>query len=164
MEPAPEMHIRPVTSDDAELLFGLIGELANYERLAEAVKGDAELLAKTLFDEGGAEALIAEVGEEAVGFAVFFATFSTFECRPGLWIEDIFVRVDHRRRGIGGALLAHIAGIAIECGCARLEWSALDWNEPTLRFYNKVGATRMEQWRILRLEGEELENLGGSRG
>jgi GNAT superfamily N-acetyltransferase len=164
MEFAPATRIRPATRDDAELLFGLIGDLADYERLGEAVKGNAELLARALFDEGGAEALIVEVGEEAVGFAVFFATFSTFECRPGLWIEDIFVRVDHRRRGIGGALLAHIAGIAIERGCARLEWSALDWNEPALRFYDKVGATQMEQWRILRLEGEALEDLGGSRG
>ena len=156
MEPALDLRIRPAERDDAELLFGLIGELAGYERLSEAVKGDADLLATTLFDDGGAEALVAEADEEAVGFAVFFPTFSTFECRSGLWIEDLFVRPEQRRRGIGSALLAHIAGLTIERGCARLEWSALDWNEPALRFYDQVGATRMEQWRILRLEGDAL--------
>jgi GNAT superfamily N-acetyltransferase len=153
---ARHVHIRSAERDDAELLFGLIGELADYEKLREAVKGNAELLATTLFDDGGAEALVAGADEEAVGFAVFFTTFSTFECRPGLWIEDLFVRLEQRRRGIGSALLAHIAGLAIERGCARLEWSALDWNEPALRFYDQVGATRMEQWRILRLEGDAL--------
>jgi GNAT superfamily N-acetyltransferase len=160
MEPALDMHIRSAERDDAELLFGLIGELAGYERLSEAVKGDAGLLARTLFDEGGAEALIVEAGGAAVGFAVFFTTFSTFECRPGLWIEDLFVRPEQRRRGIGSALLAHIAGLAIERCCARLEWSALGWNEPALRFYDQAGATLMEDWRILRLEGEALTSLG----
>jgi len=164
MEPAVDLHIRPAKRGDAELLFGLIGELADYEKLSEAVKGDAELLATTLFDDGGADALVAEMDEEAVGFAVFFATFSTFECRPGLWIEDLFVRPERRRRGIGSALLARIAELAVERGCARLEWSALDWNEPALRFYDQVGATRMEQWRILRLEGGALERLGLSTG
>lgn len=164
MEPALDLHIRPVERDDAELLFGLIGELADYEKLSEAVKGNAELLATTLFDEGGAEALVAEIDEEAVGFAVFFTTFSTFECRPGLWIEDLFVRPEQRRRGIGSALLAHIARLAIERDCARLEWSALDWNEPALRFYDQAEATLMEDWRILRLEGNALKNLGQSRG
>lgn len=163
MEPALDVQIRPAERADAELLFGLIGELADYERLSDAVKGDADLLATTLFDDGGAEALVAEADEEAVGFAVFFTTFSTFECRPGLWIEDLFVRLEQRRRGIGSALLAHIAGLAIERGCARLEWSALEWNEPALRFYDQVGATRMEQWRILRLEGDALEEQGRSR-
>jgi len=162
MEPALDVRIRPTERDDAELLFGLIGELADYERLSEAVKGDAELLATTLFDDGGAEALVAEANEEAVGFAVFFTTFSTFECRPGLWIEDLFVRPKQRRGGIGSALLAHIAGLAIERGCARLEWSALDWNEPALRFYDQVGAMRMDQWRILRLDGGALEALSHS--
>ena len=164
MEPALDVQIRPAERADAELLFGLIGELADYERLSEAVKGDADLLATTLFDDGGAEALVAEADEEAVGFAVFFTTFSTFECRPGLWVEDIFVRPEHRRRGIGGALLAHIAGISVKRGCTRLEWSALDWNEPALRFYDQAGATLMEDWRILRLEGDALKNLGRSHG
>lgn len=157
------MRIRPAEQEDAELLFGLIRELADYENLGNAVGGDAELLAATLFDRAGAEALIAEDGAEAVGYAVLSRTYSTFECRPGLWIEDLFIRPGWRRRGFGRALLGHIAGLARERGCARLEWSALDWNEPALRFYEELGATQMEQWRILRLEGEALERLGSGR-
>jgi GNAT superfamily N-acetyltransferase len=95
-----------------------------------------------------------------VGYAVFFTTFSTFECKAGLWVEDLFVRPSHRRQGAGRALLAHVAGLARERGCARVEWSALGWNEPALRFYEKIGARRMEQWQALRLEGEPLERLG----
>jgi len=148
---------------DAERLFGLIRELAAYEKLADAVKGDANLLATTLFDRGGGEALIVEVDEEAVGYAIFFATFSTFECRPGIWVEDLFVQPPHRRRGIGRALLSHVAALALERGCARLEWSALDWNEPALRFYDELGATRLQEWQMLRLEGTELDQLGAER-
>lgn len=156
------MRIRPAEREDAGLLFGLVRELADYEELGDEVRGDAELLAITLFDRAGAEALIAEVGAEAVGYAVLSHTYSTFECRPGLWIEDLFIRPGWRRRGFGRALLGHIAALAHERGCARLEWSALDWNEPALRFYRELGATQMERWRILRLEGEALERLGGS--
>jgi GNAT superfamily N-acetyltransferase len=153
------MTIRPAARGDAELLFGLIQELAEYEKLGDAVKGDAELLATTLFDRGGAEALIAEVDGEAVGYAIFFGTFSTFECRPGIWVEDLFVRPENRRRGIGRALLARIAAVALERDCARLEWSALDWNKPALRFYDELGATRLGEWLTLRLDGQELERL-----
>lgn len=141
-------------------MFRLIRELADYEKLDDAVRGDAELLATTLFDRGGGEALIAEVDGEAVGYAIFFSTFSTFECRPGLWIEDLFVQPTHRRRGIGRALLGRIAALARERDCARLEWSALDWNEPALRFYDELGAIPLTQWQILRLEGDELGRLG----
>lgn len=154
------MRIRAAQRDDESLLFGLIGELAEYERLTDAVKGNAHLLAKALFDQKAAEALIAEVDAEAVGYAIFFATFSTFECRSGLWIEDLFVKPDQRGHGIGRALINHIAGLALERGCARLEWSALDWNEPALRFYDELGATRLEQWQTLRLEGDGLQRLG----
>lgn len=154
------MQIRPAQRDDAALLFQLIEELAAYEKLSDAVNGNAESLGIALFDEAVAEALIAEVDEQAVGYAVFFTTFSTFECKPGLWVEDLFVRPSHRRRGIGRALLGHIAGFARERKCARVEWSALDWNEPALRFYEEIGATRMEQWQALRLEGESLRRLG----
>lgn len=158
------MTIRPALRGDAKLLFGLIRELAEYEKLADQVKGDAELLAETLFGGGGAEALIAEVDGEAVGYAIFFATYSTFECRPGIWVEDLFVRPEQRRRGIGRALLASIAASALERGCARVEWSALDWNEPALRFYDELGATRLGDWLTLRLDDQELERLGAERG
>ncbi len=156
----PAMRIRVARPDDATSLWKLIGELAEYEGLAASVRGDAQLLAEGLFEREAAEALIAEADSEAVGYAVFFPTFSTFECRPGLWIEDLFVKRARRGRGIGRALLGHVAGLAVERGCARLEWSALDWNEPALRFYEALGATPLEQWRALRLDGEALRNLG----
>jgi len=159
--PGGKPRIRVAQPEDATLLFGLIGELADYEGLADAVKGDAQLLAAGLFDRRAAEALLAEVDGEAVGYAVFFATFSTFECRPGLWVEDLFVKQARRGQGIGRALLARIAGIAVDRNCTRLEWSALDWNEPALCFYEGLGATPLEEWRALRLEGEALRNLGG---
>jgi GNAT superfamily N-acetyltransferase len=158
------MRIRKATRDDAGRLFELIRELADYEKLGDAVKGDAELLATTLFDRAGAEALIAEVDGEAVGYSVFFFNYSTFECRPGLWVEDLFVLPSQRRRGIGRAMLSDLAALAIERGCARVEWSALDWNETALRFYDELGALRMTQWQMLRLEGYELERLGAERG
>lgn len=158
------MEIRAAKRDDAGRLFGLVRELADYERLGDAVRGDAELLATTLFDRGGGEALIAELDGEAVGYAVFFTTYSTFECRPGLWVEDLFVRPERRRRGIGRALLVHIAALPLERDCARLEWSALDWNEPALRFYEELGATPLRQWRALRLEGGALKRLGAEPG
>jgi len=152
--------IRPACRDDAALLFALIGELAEYERLADRVRGDAELLAGALFDDEAGEAILAEVGGEAVGYAIFFSTFSTFECRTGLWVEDLFVKPKQRGRGTGRALLGHIAGLALERNCARLEWSALDWNSLALRFYDSLGASLLSQWRMLRLEGDALRKLG----
>lgn len=157
------MRIRPAEREDAELLFSLIRELAEYEKLSHAVQGDAELLATTLFEQDGAEAVLVEVDERAIGYAVFFMTFSTFECRPGLWIEDLFVQPTQRRRGVGRALLGHIAGIALTRHCARVEWSALNWNEPALRFYDQLGATRLQQWQMLRLERDALERLATER-
>jgi GNAT superfamily N-acetyltransferase len=154
------MRIRAARRGDETSLFGLIGELAEYEGLSGEVKGDADLLAEALFDREEAEALIAEVDADAVGYAVFFATFSTFECRPGLWVEDLFVKPAQRGKGIGRALLGRIAALALERGCARLEWSALDWNEPALRFYEELGATHLERWQALRLEGDGLKSLG----
>lgn len=136
------MEIRAAKRDDAGRLFGLVRELADYERLGDAVRGDAELLATTLFDRGGGEALIAELDGEAVGYAVFFTTYSTFECRPGLWVEDLFVRPERRRRGIGRALLVRIAALALERDCARLEWSALDWNDAPIRKIYRRRAAR----------------------
>jgi GNAT superfamily N-acetyltransferase len=161
MDSSRDVRIRLALRDDVGALLALIRELAEYEQLADAVKVDAALLETALFDDEVAEALIAEVGEEVAGYAVFFTTFSTFECKPGLWVEDLFVRPAQRRRGIGAALLAQIAAIAVEGGCARLEWSALHWNEPALRFYDGLGAERLEQWQMLRLEGDALTRLGG---
>lgn len=155
----PPVQIRPAQPDDVPILLELIGELAEYEDLTDVIKGDAHLLSTALFERKAAEALIAEIAEEAAGYAVFFTTFSTFECCPGLWIEDLFVRDGWRGQGIGRALLGDIAGLAVNHGCARLEWSTLDWNEPALRFYEELGATRLEQWRTLRLEGDRLTRI-----
>ena len=155
------VRIRQAQRGDSVLLFDLIAELAEYEKLGDAVNGNAELLGTALFDTEVAEALVAEVDGKTIGYAVFFTTFSTFECKPGLWVEDLFVRSEQRHRGVGRSLLVHIAGLAVERGCARLEWSALDWNAPALRFYDQLGATRLEQWQMLRLEGAALAELGG---
>jgi GNAT superfamily N-acetyltransferase len=155
-----ELTIREVAEDDVEALFGLILELASYERLSDEVRGDAETLRRSLFVERTAEALLAEVGGEAVGYAILCGTFSTFECKGGLWIEDVYVRPDSRRGGIGRALFARVAGLAVERGFPRVEWAALDWNELALGFYDRLGARRLDEWKMLRLEGTALRRLG----
>jgi GNAT superfamily N-acetyltransferase len=157
-----ETRIRAATEADAGLLFGLIMELASYEKLAEEVRGDAEVLRRSLFEQRAAEALIVETGGEAVGYAIFFTTFSTFECRSGIWLEDVYVRPERRRGGIGRMVMEHLAALAVERGHVRLEWCALDWNEPALRFYDQLGATRLDEWKMLRVEGERLLQLGRS--
>jgi len=145
-----------------ELLFGLILELAEYEKLAEAVTGDPEVLRRTLFEQRAAEALIVELGGETIGYAIFFTTFSSFECRSGIWIEDIYVRPGKRRDGIGRAVMEHIAALALERGHVRLEWTALDWNEPALRFYEKLGAVQLGDWVTHRLDVDGMRWLSGS--
>jgi GNAT superfamily N-acetyltransferase len=158
------IRIRPAQEADAELLFGLILELASYEKLGDAVSGDAEVLRRSLFEQRAAEALVVEAGEEAVGYAIFFTTFSTFECRSGIWLEDVYVRPSRRRGGIGRAVMEHLAALALERGHVRLEWCALDWNEPALRFYDKLGATLLEDWRMLRLDRDGMLALSEEPG
>lgn len=160
------VRIRPAVPTDVPLVFALIVELAEYERAAERVVGSEELLASALFgSEPVAEAVIAELESEAgrgpVGFALFFRTFSTWLCLPGLWLEDLYVRPQHRRSGIGRILLAHVAQLAVDRGYGRVEWSALDWNTPTLAFYESIGATRLDEWRGFRLEGAALADATG---
>jgi GNAT superfamily N-acetyltransferase len=151
--------IRQAREGDAELLLSLIRELADYEKAVERVTGDTELLHRALFEDRTAEAVVLELDGEPIGYAIFFTTFSTWECRPGLWLEDVFVRPRHRRGGHGRALLAHVAALASERGYRRLDWCALKWNEPALRFYEKIGAEPLEEWQLLRLEGEALDRL-----
>lgn len=162
--PPGGVRIRPAGAKDAVLLLDLIGELAAYEKLADAVRADVEGLAEMLFERRAADALIAEVDGEAAGYTVFFGTFSTFEARPGIWVEDIFVRPSQRRKGVGRALLTAVAQTALRRGCARVEWSALEWNEPALRFFAELGASRLDVWRMLRLEGTALQGLGRGQG
>jgi GNAT superfamily N-acetyltransferase len=155
--------IRPATRDDVPLLIELIGALADYERLREQVALDAALLEQHLFGERrAAEAVLAEVDGEAVGYALFFPTFSTFLGRPGIWLEDLFVLPACRRGGVGRALLLHVASLALARGCGRLEWSALDWNEPALAFYRELGARVLPEWHLHRLDGGALAAVARS--
>jgi GNAT superfamily N-acetyltransferase len=157
-----ELTIRAVGEEDVEALFGLILELATYEKLSDKVNGDVDVLRRSLFEEGTAEALLAEQGGEAVGYAILCGTFSSFECKGGIWIEDIFVRPRSRGAGVGRALFARVAALAVERGFPRVEWAALDWNELALGFYERLGARRMDEWRMLRLDGGELRSLGSA--
>jgi GNAT superfamily N-acetyltransferase len=159
---AGELRIRPATEADAELIFSLILELATYEKLADAVVGDAETLRHSLFEQRAAEALLLELDGEAVGYAIFFTTFSTFECRSGIWLEDVYVQPEHRRGGIGRAVMEHLAALALERGHVRLDWCALEWNEPALDFYKGLGAIRLDDWRMLRLERDGMRRLSDS--
>jgi GNAT superfamily N-acetyltransferase len=146
------MKIRPATPGDEHALFDLVCALARFERLEDTVTGSPEALARHLFGERPAcEALLAEDGGVAVGYALYFTTYSTFLTKPGLWLEDLFVLESHRRRGIGLALLTEVRGLAASRGCARFEWSVLDWNANAIALYERFGATVMPDWRICRV-------------
>ena len=152
--------IRPATPADAAELLRLIRELAVYEKLEHMVVGTEPMLREALFGaRPSAEALMAERGGRAVGFALFFATFSTFLCRPGLYLEDLFVEPAHRGAGIGKALLAELAALAVARGCGRFEWRVLDWNEPSIRFYEALGAAVMPEWELVRMVEPALGRL-----
>lgn len=158
--PSPAASIRPARADDSPAIAALIRELAAYERLEAEARATAADIARHLFGaHPAAEALIAEVGGEPVGFALFFTNFSTFVGRPGLYLEDLFVRPEHRGRGLGRALLAAIARLAVERGCGRVDWAVLDWNEPSIGFYRSLGANPMDDWTVFRLAGPALADL-----
>lgn len=152
--------IRPATRADVGELLRLVRELAAYEKLEHMAEGTEPMLAEALFGaHPAAEALVAERGGRAIGFALFFTTFSTFLCKPGLYLEDLFVEPAHRGDGIGKALLARLAALAAERGCGRLEWRVLDWNEPSIRFYESLGARLLKEWVLVRMTRPEFEAL-----
>ncbi|MGF1602472.1 MAG: GNAT family N-acetyltransferase [Thermosynechococcaceae cyanobacterium] len=152
--------IRAAKPGDAADIFGLIQELAHFEKLEQSVTGSPEQLAEHLFREPTyAEAVVATLENEMVGFALFFTNYSTFLTRPGLYLEDLFVRSAHRRQGIGTALLQQVAKIALERHCGRMEWSVLDWNEGAIATYETLGATVLPDWRICRITGDNLNVL-----
>ena len=159
------LSIRPATPADLPLIAELIRALADYEKLAhEVCFDDATLAAKLFGPRPYAEVIIGEVDGTAQGFALFFHNFSTFEGRPGVYLEDLFVRPAARGSGLGKAMLAELAGIAVERDCARLEWSVLDWNEPAIGFYKALGAKPMDEWTVFRVDGTALETLAQAAG
>ena len=154
------LSIRPATAADLPLIAQLIRELAEYEKLAHEVRFDEAVLGAKLFGARPyAEVVIGELSGIPQGFALFFHNFSTFEGRPGIYLEDLFVRPSARGSGLGKALLSHLAALAVERDCARLEWSVLDWNAPAIGFYRRIGAVGMDEWTVQRLEGEALHAL-----
>jgi GNAT superfamily N-acetyltransferase len=153
--------IRLAAASDVPALHALILGLARYERLEHEFVGTDEHLRAHLFGARPyAEALVSEEGGVIFAFALFFHTYSTFLCRPGVYLEDLFVEPQYRRKGHGRALIREVARIAVDRGCGRFEWSVLDWNEPAIAFYRSLGATIMDEWRICRMTGEALAELG----
>ncbi len=152
--------IRPATSGDVPVILELIRALATYERAPNDVTATENGLVEVLFDEKpSAEVLLAFENETAVGFAVFFHNFSTWLGRPGLYLEDLFVRPEHRGKGCGRALLIYLAKIARERGCGRMEWAVLDWNKPAIEFYRKLGAKPLDEWTVFRLTRDGIAKL-----
>ena len=155
--------IRAATAADAPVLLSFIKQLAAYEKLSHEVVATEAAIRETLFGARRvAEVAIGYFDEKPVGFVLFFHNYSTFLAQPGLYIEDLFVDENYRRRGFGRALLLHVARLAQERQCGRLEWSVLDWNQPALEFYKKLGAVAMSDWTVYRVTGENLTRLANS--
>ncbi len=155
--------IRDAQPGDIDTIRDFILALADYEKLSHEVKADRDTLERYLFGPRPmAEVAIAEHDGAPVGFALFFHNFSTFEGRPGLYLEDLFVRPEARGLGAGKALLAHLARLAVERDYARLEWSVLDWNEPAIAFYRSIGAKPMDEWTVQRVDGDALQSLAAA--
>jgi GNAT superfamily N-acetyltransferase len=151
------LRIEPAREQDVPVILDFIRQLAEYEKLSDAVVATEDSLRATLFsDRPYAEVLIALWDEVPVGFALFFHNYSTFLARPGIYLEDLFVNPSARGRGIGKALLTRLAEIAIERNCGRVEWSVLDWNTPSIEFYRRMGARPLDEWTTFRLTGESL--------
>ncbi len=154
------LHIDAATEADVPLILSLIRQLAEYERLSHQVVTTEEGLREYLFGvRRYAEVVIARLDGYPVGYALFFHNFSTFAGKPGLYLEDVFVLPEYRGKGIGKALLIHLAKLAVERNCSRFEWVVLDWNSPAIEFYKGLGAVPLSDWRVFRLSGESLANL-----
>lgn len=152
--------IRAATEDDVPVILALIKELAKYEKLSHEVEATAADIRRSLFDERPvAEALIGELEGAPISFALFFYNFSTFLGKPGIYLEDLYVKPDYRSNGFGRRMLAHLARLAKERNCGRFEWSVLDWNEPAIRTYDRLNARPMQEWILYRLTGEALNKL-----
>ena len=158
-----DLRVRAAHRDDCATIHAFIVALAEYEQLRHEVVATVDDLERTLFGaQPGAEVILAEWRGEAAGFALFFPNYSTFLARPGIYLEDLFVHPHMRGRGIGLSVLRHLARLAVERGCGRLDWSVLDWNEPAIRFYRRLGARGMSDWTQYRLDGTHLHALANS--
>jgi len=158
-----QAHLRPATIEDVPLILQFIRELAEYERMLDDVVTTEDMLGESLFGHRpAAEVILCFEGEKAAGFALFFHNFSTFRGRPGIYLEDLFVRPAYRGKGYGKMLLQALARLCVERNCARLEWSVLDWNTPSIEFYKSLGAVTMDEWTVFRLTGDRLEAMGRS--
>lgn len=154
--------IRPATPSDVPTILGFVRELAAFEKAPDEVTSTEPILHEALFGaRPAAEAIIAEVDGASVGMAVFYHNFSTWTGVRGIWLDDLYVTPDARGSGAGRALLSHLAGIAVDRGCARFEWWVLDWNERAIEFYRKVGAEAMDEWTVQRVAGDALLTLAG---
>ncbi len=157
---AQALQIRSATEEDVPLVLSFVRKLAEYGDLSDEVSATEQDIRAALFGPRPlAEAVLAYVGNEPVGFAIYLTTFSSFLGRPGMYIEDVFVEMSYRRMGVGKALLVHLAKLGRERGCGRLEWSVLNWNERAMEFYQDLGAVPMDEWTTFRLEGEALNRL-----
>jgi GNAT superfamily N-acetyltransferase len=157
------VEIKPAREEDVPVILAFIKELAEYERLSHTVVATEDILRQSLFEENrGAEVVIGYYKEKPVGFALFFHNFSTFLGRPGLYLEDLYVKPEFRGKGIGRTMFHYLAKLAKERNCGRLEWSVLDWNEPAIKFYKSLGAVSLDDWTIFRITGEALEHLATS--
>jgi GNAT superfamily N-acetyltransferase len=156
----PGPRIRPATVEDVSLILSFIKELADFERLSHEVVATEETLRESLFGEWrAAEVVIGQQGDDPAGFALFFHSFSTFLGRPGIYLEDLYVKPEFRGMGIGRAILVYLARLTKERKCGRLEWSVLNWNEPAIRLYRGIGAVPMDDWTVYRVSDEALEEL-----
>lgn len=153
------MTIRYAERTDCALILQFIKELADYEKMLNEVVATPEILEEWIFDKHKAEVIFAMEGDTEVGFALFFHNFSTFVGRAGIYLEDLFVRPEHRGKGYGKGLLQQLAKIAVERGCGRLEWVCLDWNQPSIDFYKSLGAVPMDEWTIYRIAGPRLKEF-----
>ena len=155
--------IRPAVAGDAALIVELIRGLADYEKMLDQLQTTEDAVRSSLFPPDGrpadASCVIAEVDGAPAGFALYFFNYSTFLARPGLYLEDLFVKPEFRGQGLGKALLLHLAGVARERGCGRMEWAVLDWNTPAIEFYESLGARRMHEWQLCRLTADDLARL-----
>jgi GNAT superfamily N-acetyltransferase len=151
------LKIRTAKEQDVDAIFELISGLAAYEKMTDRVTGNTDLLRSHLFGERRyAEVIVAELDERIIGFALFFHNYSTFLTQPGLYLEDVFVRPEYRRQGVGKALMTAVAKIAADRGCGRLEWSVLEWNQNAIEFYQSLGANVLPEWQICRMTAETL--------